>query len=139
MTTKYQSEDLLAIMEDAGYRLTDTRRSIVSFLNRQSDGFTAEQVNDELLWVGRATVYRTLKLLMNEGVLCKLFSEKGSPKYAVSKFGHHHHTVCVKCGGVGEFRDSTVERLLKSIEGDIEGEIVGHRLELYVMCLNCQF
>ena len=46
MTTKYQSEDLLAIMEDAGYRLTDTRRSIVSFLNRQSDGFTAEQVND---------------------------------------------------------------------------------------------
>ena len=61
MTTKYQSEDLLAIMEDAGYRLTDTRRSIVSFLNRQSDGFTAEQVNDELLWVGRATVFELLK------------------------------------------------------------------------------
>jgi Fur family ferric uptake transcriptional regulator len=137
MSLKYQTEDLLAVIEDAGHRVTNARRSIVSLLTGKDDGFTAEQINQELIWVGRATVYRTLKLLMNEGVLCKLFSHTGSPTYAVSKFGHHHHTICVKCGGISEFRDSTVERLLKSIDQDIEGTIVGHRLELYIICSNC--
>ena len=151
MTTKYQSEDLLAIIEDAGYRLTDTRRSIISFLDQQAGscsnvcsplherhGFSAEEINEELTLVGRATVYRTLKLLVDEGVLCKLFSQDGSPKYAVSQFGHHHHTLCVKCGSVGEFRDATVERLMKSIEEGTEGSIVGHRFELYEICPSCR-
>ena len=139
MTTKLQYEDLLAIIEDSGHRVTEARRSIVALLNGKEDGFTAEQINRELSWVGRATVYRTLKLLINQGVLCKLFSHTGSPRYAVSKFGHHHHTICIKCGSVNEFRDSTVERLLKSIEQDIDGSIVGHRLELYVECPSCIF
>ena len=65
MTTKLQYQDLLAIMEDSGHRVTEARRSIVVLLNGKEDGFTAEQINRELSWVGRATVYRTLKLLIN--------------------------------------------------------------------------
>ena len=137
MTSKLQYADVMAVLEDAGCRITDARRSIVALLKGKKDGFSAEEINEELLWVGRATVYRTLKLLIEKGVLCKLFTVSGSAKYAVSKFGHHHHTVCVACGTVGEFRDAPVERLLRSVEQYVEGEIVGHILELHIMCPTC--
>jgi Fur family ferric uptake transcriptional regulator len=137
MTTKLRQDDLLAVIEDAGHRVTDARRSIVALLDGKGEGFSAEEINRGVKGVGRATVYRTLKLLLASGVLCKLISQTGSPRYAVSKFGHHHHAVCVRCGRVSEFRDSTVERLLKSIEQDINGSIVGHRLELFILCNVC--
>jgi Fur family ferric uptake transcriptional regulator len=137
MTTKLKQDDLLAVMEDAGHRVTDARRAIVELLDGKDEGFAAEEINQGLANVGRATVFRTLKLLLGKGVLCKLISQTGAPRYAVSKFGHHHHAICVKCGSVSEFRDSTVERLLKSIDQDINGSIVGHRLELYILCPNC--
>ena len=137
MTGKLQYVDVMAVLEDAGCRITYARRSIVDLLKGKEDGFSAEEINRELSLVGRATVYRTLKLLIENGVLCKLFTVSGSPKYAVSKFGHHHHTVCVACGVVGEFRDAPVERLLKSVEQYVEGVIVGHILELHIMCSTC--
>jgi Fe2+ or Zn2+ uptake regulation protein len=43
----------------------------------------------------------------------------------------------VRCGTVGEFRDATIERLLRAIGTDISGEIVGHRIEFYVVCQDC--
>ena len=137
MTTKFRYEDLVAVIEDAGHRVTDARRSIVELLSDKQDGFSAEDIKLGLPWVGRATIYRTLKLLIKEGVLCKLFAPDGSPKYTVSKFGHHHHAICVRCERVSEFRDSMVERLLRSVEPEIQGSIVGHRLELYVLCPDC--
>jgi Fe2+ or Zn2+ uptake regulation protein len=138
MTTKLNKEDIIAVIEDSGHRLTYARRSIVAFSEGKYDGFTAEEINSALPLVGRATIYRTLKLLIREGLLCKLFSEEGHPKYTIAKFGHHHHTICARCGKVGEFRDSTVERLLKAINQDVEGDIVGHKLELYIVCLECK-
>ena len=137
MTTKLRREDILAAVEDAGHRLTGSRRAIFELLEGMEGGFSAEEINLALGGVGRATVYRTLRLLIKEGLLCKLFSDEGSPKYTVAKFGHHHHTICVSCGKVGEFRDSAVERLLKAVSADIEGTIVGHNLELYVNCSEC--
>ena len=56
------------------------------------------------------------------------------PRYSLSRIEHHHHTVCIRCGNVGEFRAATVERLMHAIGDDIPGEIVGHRIELYVVC-----
>ena len=87
--------------------------------------------------MGRATIFRTIKLLMEVGVICKLNLIDGAPKYSMSRIEHHHHTVCVKCGNVGEFRAATIERLMRAIGDDIPGEIVGHRIELYVTCNQC--
>lgn len=129
--------DLLDLIEDNGSRITGPRRDIVNLLIARKEGFTPEEINKELPNVGRATVYRTIKLLVNSGVLCKLSLPDSSIKYALAQISHHHHTVCVKCGTIGEFRDSTVERLLKAIDNDIDGAIVGHRLELHILCPEC--
>lgn len=129
--------DLLAVLEDRGHRLTSARRGIVRLLRQKQEGFTAEEICQQLPTVGRATVYRTLKLLLGAGLLCKLALPNGAPRYSLARVEHHHHTVCIKCGAVGEFRDSTVERLLRALSLDIPGEIVGHRIELYIHCQDC--
>ena len=138
MTTVLTSRpDIMAILEDRGYRSTAARRAIVRAIEEMREGFTAEDVLKKLPAVGRATVFRTLKLFLETGILCRLNLIDGAPRYMLSRIEHHHHTVCVKCGKVGEFRAATVERLMRIIGDDLSGEIVGHRIELYVICGQC--
>lgn len=128
---------MLAVLEDQGYRLTGPRRSVINILDQKEEGFNAEEICDELPHVGRATVYRTIKLLVSTGVICKLTLHDGSSKYSLARFEHHHHTVCTRCGIVGEFRASTIERVIRTIGAEISDEIVGHRIEFYIVCKSC--
>ena len=130
--------DLMAILEDRGYKPTGPRRNVVRAIEERQDSFSAEEISKDLRSVGRATVYRTIKLLLEAGVVCKLALPNGEPTYALAKVEHHHHTICVKCGTVGEFRDATIERVLRAIGGDIDGDIVGHRIEFFITCQACQ-
>ena len=135
MTTVLKSRpDIMAILEDRGYRSTGPRRAIVHVVEEMREGFTAEDVVRKLPGVGRATVFRTLKLFMETGIICRLNLLDGAPRYMLSRVEHHHHTICVSCGKVGEFRAATLERLMRLIGDDLSGEIVGHRIELYVNC-----
>ena len=134
MTTQ---PDMVSILEDQGYRSTLPRRRVIDLLKTKNLGFTVEEISDELPTVGRATVFRTFKILLEAGALCKLSMPDCVPKYSLSFVEHHHHTVCVSCGSVGEFRASTVERLIRSVEDDIVGKVVGHRIEIYINCGRC--
>ena len=129
--------DLINTLEDRGFRLTEPRRRVADSIALQSDAFTVEDLCATLPGVGRATVYRTIKLLVEVGALCKLAMPDGAPKYSLARLGHHHHTVCVRCGKVSDFRHSTVERMLRSLNKEVDGEIVGHRMEVYVTCSDC--
>lgn len=138
MTTVLSARpDIMAILEDRGYRSTMPRRAIVKVVEEMQEGFTAEDVIRKLPTIGRATVFRTLKLFLETGIICRLNLLDGAPRYMLSRVEHHHHTVCVKCGKVGEFRAATVERLMRIVGADLSGEIVGHRIELYVVCERC--
>ena len=137
MTTLTPRSDLIAALEDRGYRSTAPRRAIIQILEGKQEGFTADEIGRELPGVGRATVFRTIKLLLNAGVVCRLNLPEGAPRYSLSRIEHHHHTVCVRCGNVGEFRAATIERFMKAIGDDMPGEIVGHRMELYITCAQC--
>ena len=138
MTTAPSSQlDAIIALEDAGLRITGQRRQVVAAIERRDGGFTAEDIAMELPGVGRATVYRTLKLLVTADVICKLALPDGSPMYSPSRVEHHHHSVCTTCGALEEFRDTTVERVLRSLTREIEGEIVGHRMEVFIRCQTC--
>jgi Fur family ferric uptake transcriptional regulator len=138
LTTAPTSQlDAIAALEDAGLRITRQRRQVVAAIDRKNGGFTAEDIAIELEGVGRATVYRTLKLLVNADVICKLALPDGTPMYSPSRVEHHHHSVCTSCGAIEEFRDTTVERVLRSLTREIEGEIVGHRMEVFIRCQSC--
>ena len=125
------------MLEEQGCRATAPRKAIVGLLDQKRGGFTAEELSDELPWVGRATVYRTIKIFLEAGAICKLPLLEGAHLYLLCSVGHHHHSVCIECGVVEELRVAAVERLISAVSADIRGEIVEHRLELYVNCGAC--
>ena len=128
----------MAVLEDQGYRATAPRKAIVNLLEQKREGFTVEALSDELPSVGRATVYRTVKLFLEAGVVCKVPMMDGARVYSLTRVGDRHYpSVCVQCGGVGEFKAATLERLLRAIGADIPGKIVDHRIALYVTCDYC--
>ncbi len=135
---RYHPPNLMAVLENRGYRVTAPRKAIARLLEQKHEGFTAGTLVEELPSVGRATVFRTLKLFLEAGVVCKLPLMDGAPVYSLARIGHlHHHTLCVQCGAVREFRAATIDRSLKAISSDIPGELVDHRIELYVTCDPC--
>jgi len=130
--------DLMAMLEGRGYRVTAPRKAITGLLAQKRDGFTSDAVSEELPWVGRATVYRTIKLLLEAGAVCRLAMMDGAQMYSLCGIGHHHHhSVCVECGAVEEIRATAIEKLISEISAGIPGEVIDHRLELYVNCGLC--
>ena len=129
---------LMAALEERGCRATAPRRRIAELIACTSGCFTAESISRGLPGIGRATVYRTIKLLVEAGAVCKLSMPDGTPAYNLAGVRHHHHhAVCVKCGAVDIFEDPAIERLLESAGDALPGEIVGHRMEFYVNCRSC--
>ncbi len=130
--------NILAALEEHGSRMTWPRRELAALLARRTDSFSAEEVVAGLPSLGRATIYRTLRLLVEVGILCKTAMLDGSPRYSLDDAHHHHHLVCVACGRIDEFRHPAVERMLRAMKGHVGGELIGHRLELYHRCAVCR-
>ena len=131
------SQTLLDAIGGRRYRITNPRRRVIERIADKENNFTAEELHLELQGVGRATVYRTIKLLVEQGLLCKISLPDGSPRYMLTMSGHHHHMVCVSCGLVSEFHESEIEHLLSRWEESGRGSVVGHRVEVYVVCKTC--
>ncbi len=129
---------LLAALEEHGSRMTWPRRQLARMLARRKDSFSAEEIVAALPTLGRATVYRTLRLLGEAGVLCKTTMPDGSPRYSLDDTNHHHHLVCVGCERIDEFRHPSIERMLRAMKAHVGSELVGHRLELYHRCAVCR-
>ncbi len=131
------SSNLRATLEDRGQRMTGQRALLAQHLQSKRSAFSVEQIRTDLPSVGRATIYRTLKILVDSGALCKTQLPDGSPRYKRDDPAHHHHVVCTRCGNVEEFRHESVEQTLSSIESDLPGVMVGHRLEIFIICEKC--
>ena len=96
-----------------------------------------EDLCGELPGVGRATVFRTMKLLQDLDVVCRVPLEDGTVRYQIATEGHHHHLVCRDCGAVTEFVDAGIDRRIEQQADDAGFELAGHSVELYGVCANC--
>ena len=135
---EYDTPNLLEVLKNRGYRTTAPRRAIAKLMEQKHRVFTVEALRDDLPSVDRATVYRTIKLFLEAGVVCKIPMMDGARVYSLARVGHrHHHSVCVRCGAVAEFKAATVDRALRAIGADIPGQIVYHHIDLYVTCGDC--
>ena len=137
-TATQTESNILAALEEHGSRMTWPRRELASMLAQKTDAFSAEEIVAGLPSLGRATIYRTLRLLVEVGILCKTAMPDGSPRYSLDDAHHHHHLVCVTCGRIDEFRHPSVERMLRAMKDHVGSELVGHRLELYHRCSACR-
>jgi Fur family ferric uptake transcriptional regulator len=85
--------------------------------------------------IGYATVYRTLKLLMECGLAAlRRFGEGQSMYEMAGDTAHHDHLICIECGHVLEFENAAIERLQDQVARSFGFTLVRHKLELYGMC-----
>ena len=131
------AEQLLDTLEEKGYRSTSPRRAVAAAIASQQRHFTAEELRERLPQVGRATVYRSLKLLVEAGVLCRVLLEDGDLHYQLSHRGHHHHLLCVECGASEDLLGCDIEDLLRQVSSAHEFQLSGHWLEVYGRCRQC--
>ncbi len=120
-----------------GIKLTENRKIIIRVVAESKDHPDVEEllrrvnkINDK---IGIATVYRTLKLLEESGIIAKHeFSNTNKAHYETVEEGEHHdHLIDVSSGKVFEFFNIELENLKDKIAKDMGYELVGHRLELY--------
>lgn len=132
------TDSIERVIERQGHRVTAPRRALLATIAGLGDHFTAEQLQARSPGVGRATVFRTLRLLLDLGVLCQVMLDDGSTGYRLTAGGHHHHIVCSECGAVNDFAACDISDLLDELARRTGYDIEAHRLEVYGRCANCQ-
>jgi len=138
-----EMDQIRSRLEDHGYRLTPQRMRIVEAVLAEEDKHLSADDIYTILWenhpeIGIATVYRTLEILRELGIVNQLTFEEGVSRYEYSAREHHHHLVCLKCGKVIEFSNDELERLEQKLARKYDFQIVGHHLKLYGYCSLCQ-
>ena len=122
---------------DSGSSVTNSRRRIIAEIVRKDGLFTAEEIAKDLPNIGRATVYRTIKLLYELEKICRINIIDEHSYYALSSSDHHHHTVCKSCNKIEEINLTGLEKSIKKYQKDLTGELLSHNLELYIICETC--
>lgn len=121
--------------EIQGLRMTDQRRTIATLLDSITDHPDVEELHRRVNEVDRsislATVYRTVKLFEELGILEKLEFGDGRARYEDADREHHDHLINVQNGEVIEFVNSDIEKLQEKIAQDLGFKLLGHKLELY--------
>jgi Fe2+ or Zn2+ uptake regulation protein len=138
MTTIYNLADKL---NQAGYKLTPARLAIVEVLESNSEHFS----HNEILEYGqkiyprlsRATVYRTMELLVHLNLVRSLYMNDPTQRF-MSAAGGHHHLICTKCDIVLEFDHCTTDQLARELSEKFNFQIRNHLLEFQGLCAACQ-
>ncbi|MBB6623054.1 Fur family transcriptional regulator [Clostridium gasigenes] len=141
--------DMNVLKEDLrqkGYKLTPQRRAIVdTIIEKEGEHLTAEEIYDEVKKncpeIGLATVYRTILLLEELGVICKLDLNDGCSRYEIvhkDETHRHHHLICNKCKAVIEVQDDLLDEIEAVIEKSYEFKILDHSVRFFGLCEKCQ-
>jgi len=136
------NEPVAEALSGGGRRMTRARRTVGELIGRQQGCFTAADLLDEArsrqMPIGRATVFRTLDLLAEEGALERVDMPAGDHAYVVCEpEQHHHHVVCRRCGRSTEVSDSGLAEVVRSVGQQSGYRIDSHRLELFGLCPQC--
>jgi Fur family ferric uptake transcriptional regulator len=125
-------------LEMRGHRMTGSRRRVLDAVLAQPAHFTVDDVLRSTRKVGRATVFRTMRLLLDLNIVCRILLDGGTLHYRLSSRGHHHHLVCIECGRVEDFSRCDVASLVRDLASATDYEIESHWLEVYGRCSACR-
>jgi len=136
------ASEIVSAFETAGYRLTSPRRALASLIAARGGHFTAEDLLGESrrrrLGVTRATIFRSLDVLADLGVVERLDLPSGDHAFVACEPAHHHHVVCSSCGRTTGVADPGLEKIADAIGRETGYRIDAHRLELFGLCPACR-
>jgi len=125
-----------------GLRFTKERREILKAVMGMHNHFEVEDIFLKLrnkgIKVSQTSIYRTLPLLVESGIVLKNTCDKMHARYEhVLGHEHHDHMVCIKCGKIIEFQDEEIEKLQVRAGRKNNFKIIGHRLVIRGFCDKC--
>jgi Fur family transcriptional regulator, ferric uptake regulator len=127
--------DVEALCHDKGLRITDQRKTIARVLSDSQDHPDVEELHARASaidpGISIATVYRTVRLFEDAGILERHDFGDGRARYEAAAEGHHDHLIDVETGRVIEFNDPVIEDLQRQIAERLGYRLVDHRMELY--------
>jgi Fur family transcriptional regulator, ferric uptake regulator len=128
-------QDIIARCEAKGLRMTEQRRIVARVIGAAEDHPDVEELYNRASVIDPrisiATVYRTVKLFEESGILERLEFGDGRARYEDAERDHHDHLIDMNSGEVIEFVDPDIEALQDKIAERLGYKLIGHRLELY--------
>jgi len=129
--------DIEALCAKQGLRITEQRRTIARVLSDSEDHPDVEELHRRAVrldpGMSIATVYRTVRLFEEAGILERHDFRDGRSRYEPVPDEHHDHLIDIESGRVIEFHDAEVEALQKLIAARLGYRLVDHRMELYAV------
>ena len=118
-----------------GVKLTEQRKIIAKIMSESNDHPNVDELYKRVSKIDAkisiATVYRTVKLFEEAGILTKHEFKGGKARYEELNEGHHDHLIDIKTGEIIEFVDEEIEMLQKKVADKYGYKLVDHKLELY--------
>jgi Fur family ferric uptake transcriptional regulator len=131
-----------AELKKHNYKLTKQRKAIIEMIIASRDQLTPTEIYEKVHItnpeIGLVTVYRTLAILFQLGLVCELHTGGDCPTYTIGAPQHHHHLVCRKCGRVFDFTGYHLEELEERLRRESGFRIDDHLLEFIGLCTTCQ-
>ena len=136
-------EQILQALKRGARRLTPQRRRILEVVLASDEHLDVDQIRELVgrdgTSVSASTVYRTMRMLVDDGLIKERHFEDGTARFEYVKEGEHHdHLICTRCGTVIEFMSDTIERLQEEVADQHGFVLTGHRHDLYGLCGACR-
>jgi Fur family ferric uptake transcriptional regulator len=133
---------VIATLRQHGYKLTPQRRAVIQVITSTRDHLTPASIYEKMRQthpsIGLVTIYRTLEVLAELGLICELHAGGNCRSYTISTPQHHHHLICSNCGTVVDFTGHYLKELEDNLSKESGFRIDGHLLEFVGLCRNCQ-
>ena len=134
---------ILSSIKERGYKITPQRRAVLKAIADSQDHLTPAELHQrarqERPDIGLVTVYRTLEMLADVGLICEMHSGGNCRSYLLRRpEEHHHHLICSDCGQVVDFSDCDLDQLEQKLSRDTGFAMEEHLLEFLGRCPACQ-
>jgi Fur family transcriptional regulator, ferric uptake regulator len=136
------SASWLKILQSNGYRLTESRQTVVEIVASSNHALSPMELYDlareKNTSIGLVTVYRTLEKLEELGMIQRVHQPQGCQAFIAAFTGHQHMVLCSSCGKVEFFSGDDLEQLFQAIGVKTGYHIQDHWLQLFGKCAECQ-
>jgi len=139
----YTEKKIESMLRQRGFKITPQRRTILSAITLSHEHLTPAAIHERVCrkhpGIGLVTIYRTLEILTELGLICEVHAGDNCRSYLIRRPpGHHHHLICSDCGTVIDFTDCDLSELEQRLSQESGFKISGHLLEFLGQCRNCR-
>jgi Fur family transcriptional regulator, ferric uptake regulator len=134
-------EEVISRLRKSGHKVTPQRVVIIKTVLESREHLTPAELYEKIRRldpeIGEVTIYRTLNILTEMGLLCMVHTGENTHSYVSRPPEHHGHLICSQCGKVINFTDCNLSGLEKRLTGETGFDIRDHRLDFFGNCREC--